>query len=1821
MCTSSFHPSNTDHHHPPPQPYIFATFLNLKCLHLPTYYSFPPDHSLQIAFQCDNLNSVVTDELEMSLKLNTVVGSLRPSQVNILFLNVATFHRLWRPPRRKRSTYLVIHSNLQLSSSLYSAQDTLFHGFLSQLNSLDLLAPALGFTSVLAILYNSTFTTHPSNGIGDWILFTSPTPFNRFVKLRCESLLLEDSNEKLIKEDGHLVSFDTGPIQQTGVNHDYNDDVLGKQLSYQRICVNTDDGGVVSLDWPANLDLTNELGLDTTVLVVAGTTDGSMDENVMSFVYECLKRGCFPIVMNPRGCARSPLTTPRLFTAADSDDVCTVVQFINRARPWTTLMGVGFGYGANMLTKYLAEVGEETPLTAATCLDNPFDLERATKSPNHRYVNQNLTDGLIDMLKSNKELFQGRSKGFDIEKALQAKSLQEFEEAISMVSYGFDSIQEFYVNSSTRDVVGKVKIPLLFIQDDVMPSFSIPRGLIAENPYTSLLTCSLQSKDKSYTGTSAVSWCQHLVVEWLTSIELGLLKGRHPLLEDTDVTINPSKSLKLMASKSSHSKKMLKTNDTDSSSKFEEKDKDLKKTTNGAVTKTNSTVVEAEVVKEGDVDLTDSERGKLLQATEVVMNMLDVTMPEALSEEQKKKVRTAIGKGETLMTALQGAVPEEVRGKLTTAVTGILESQKKTLNGLTSITKIPDVLNKKILKKEPKDTSDHSKNDDSSKQKTDESDSSSKAETSGSSEDKVKPGNEGETKEEKGDQQKEETNAPNPVNEETPSPSSPEDGVPDDTASGLPSLEPPPALDAITGIDDSTQVAVNSVFSVIEGVITQVEGETDDESETDNENEVEETSTTESEKKHQTESKSDLQDEKSIKLSTDSQKTHQTNTSTESEKKHQTKSKSDLQQKKDEEIIEVSTDTEKKHQTEVEETSTNSEKKHQIKSKSDLPQKKDEKIIKFSGDSEKKHQTEVEDTSTDSEKMNQSESKSDLQQKNDEKIIELSTDSEKKHQTEVEETSTNSEKKHQTKSKSDLPQKKDEKIIKFSRDSEKKHPTEVEDTSTDSEKKHQSESKSDLQPKKDKEIIKLSRDSKKKHQTEVEDKSTESEKKHQTKSKSDLPQKKDEAIIKLSTDSEKKYQTKSEPDLQQKKDEESIKLSTASEKKHQTEVEDTSTDSEKKHQTKSESDSQQKKDEKSIKLSTEKKDEGKSEDNDDDDDEDVIEPDYVILDSEDDWDKKGKLEIGDDASVVLMQRVKENILKSLKVEVCRRIDATEMEDMAETLKKEVEHVANEISVAVVNEKQHIISWDGEDMFGHGNPYAERILDTITSAVEGTTYLKKSIPLGIVVGSSLASLTKVFKTAAADPVENNTVRHQLTLKEVNQKNNKVNSEDDVYEEQDDVYEEEDMSLSTSLGNNTVMAGAVTAALGASALFVQQQGSNGDGLENSLSSFSFNQKENHEEPGNMVEENTSKSNDNNIVTSLAEKAMSVAAPVVPKKEDGAVDQDRLVAMLADLGQRGGILRLVGKFALLWGGIRGAMSLIGKLISFLKLSKRPLYQRILGFAVLVVVLWTPVVVPLLPTLLQNWATKNSSANGFAELACIIGLYGSVVVLVVLWGKRIRGYENPLEKYGLNFKSTTQMKNLALGLMGGVMFVSLIQFTNMTLGFVSISWSATTPSSADPLTILKLTGDVVRIAGQGLITATAIALVEELLFRSWLTEEIATDLGYIKGVILSAFAFSISQWSLKAIPGLWLLSIGLAGVRQRSGGSLAIPIGLRAGIMGCSFMLKEGGFFIFQPNYTSWIISGGDPFQPFSSIVGLVFALLWAIFLYPRNPKKENN
>ncbi|GJZ34118.1 hypothetical protein Tco_0579554 [Tanacetum coccineum] len=344
------------------------------------------------------------------------------------------------------------------------------HAFVSQLDCFPTLTTTtttaflIGTTTAAALLfYNNYQNQIDENEIGEWRLFTSPTPFNRFLNQRCPSL-------------NSFNYLHSGPIRRGALSN--------TTIEYQRICVPTPDGGVISLDWP-------------------------------------------------------------LFR------------------------------------------------------DGRFTHQHDTTF--HR-------------------------------SALQAESLKDFKEAISMVSYGFNTLEEFHLSSSMRDVVANVKIPLLFIQ-------------------------------------------------WLTAIELGLLKHRHPLLEDTDVTINPSKSLKLTPSKAS---------DANLASDIQNnivEDKGI----NGAVTQTN-------VVQK------------------VMMNMLDVTMPETLSELQKLKsgLQWLI---ETLMTALQGAVPEDVRGKLTSSITEILKNQKKNSNGVPSVsnvTGVTSVLNPKIRETSEPNASELNKRDTSS---------------------------------------------------------------------------------------------------------------------------------------------------------------------------------------------------------------------------------------------------------------------------------------------------------------------------------------------------------------------------------------------------------------------------------------------------------------------------------------------------------------------------------------------------------------------------------------------------------------------------------------------------------------------------------------------------------------------------------------------------------------------------------------------------------------------------------------------------------------------------------------------------------------------------------------------------------------------------------------------------------------------------------------------------------------------------------------------------------------------------------------------------
>ncbi|KAF5481622.1 hypothetical protein F2P56_002261 [Juglans regia] len=1615
-------------------------------------------------------------------------------------------------------------------------------------------------------------------------------------------------------------------------------------LAYQRVCVSTDDGGVISLDWPANLDLNEEQGLDTTLLLVPGTPQGSMDTNVRSFVCEALQRGCFPVVMNPRGCAGSPLTTARLFSAADSDDISTAIQFINEARPCETLMAVGWGYGANMLTKYLAESGEKTPLTAATCIDNPFDLEEATRSSSHHLaIDQKLTGGLIDILRSNKELFQGKAKGFNVEKALLATSVRDFEKSISMVSYGFDALEDFYSQSSTRDAVGKVKIPVLYIQNDdgMVPLLSIPRGLIAENPFTSLLFCSSMPSSIVACGKSALSWCQHLTIEWLTAVELGLLKGRHPLLKDVDVTINPSKGLALVEARASDEsgdmdrllnltesnslngyavdpiKNMLEERDTaasihlrslrDSRENLEVEDMRVQEVENGALQHVNS--VDGEFIIEEEVSSSDGERDQVLQTAQVVMNVLDISMPGTLTGETKEKVLTAMNQGETLLKALQDAVPEDVRGKLTAAATVILQAQGTHLkfDGLRDVVQIPDVpsglksnIQEKVRRLSDAEGIEKDHNSSDQIKRADEvTDCSTYAQ----------PGSEKPTAEPESDFSEEKSQRSVNLGQFQ---SKGGDGVGgvdisdsvrkdstelgnDDESADFYKENPAPSLDYV---EKGLETGVNPNFP------SQTDKAGGSKEETINEQKDKDSGTAQIETRE--ENNNNKTEEKTADSSTDQSKVASAS------------------------VTEVSLGSSSEAQVMEGEDNDNQKENNGMQ-----PVQDQSKVISgdpspptFSVSQALDALTEVDDSTQVAvnsvfgvleNMLNQLEECSDeengVQDRNDVEDSVTETDNVVGNQMLEEKEENESEQSMQSDTLGDHP------VYNHHVGMQLRHVPRI---GSIEEETMQYLSSSNGK----------SMDISQGIKNNIHVRMGKTKKKDQLVGSKLLADKTDKlrrvtnipmyiTANPYGTSFDNKYLRKY---LVAKKHSKSLDLDSTTallldyfpEEGQWKLLEQPE----------------------NIGISNGDVDESKFEAPSpakSNDSENFIEPPYVIFHTEKQQEPvaeyetsdptNSKVEISDDKLVELMEFVKNIVMDSLKVEVGRRLGAIDMKEIKPRLARDLELVANAVSL-VVGLEEHIRCAETPMLCTSGKLGTlpgKHIIRAISSAVRDTSYLRRVLPIGVIVGSSLAALRKSFNVAT---VKENNQREVLTHVQGNNLGVKTHSKVRVAEidKKPFIKSGHKTSLGSSVNrevekdelknpsNHTVMVGAVTAALGASALLVRQQGLYKGNETAETSSEYFKVKANHHQEPENVEGSVSEKSQNNIVTCLAEKAMSVAGPVVPMKEDGGVDQERLVAMLADLGQKGGLLKLVGKLALLWGGIRGAMSLTDRLISFLHIAERPLFQRILGFVGMVLVLWSPVAVPLLPTLVQAWTTNTYS--GIAEFVCIIGLYAAIMILVMIWGRRIRGYEDPLEQYGLGLTSQ-KIHNFLKGLIGGIVLVLSIHSVNAFLGCLHLSWPPI-PSPSDAMRLFKVYGKILMLAGQGLFIATSVATVEELLFRSWLPKEIAVDLGHHRGIIISGFAFSLLQRSPQAIPGLWLLSLGLAGAYQRSEGSLSIPIGLRAGIMASSFVLQKGGLLTYKLNFPLWV-TGIHPFQPFSGVVGFAFALVLAIILYPRQPLQE--
>ncbi|CAL5056856.1 unnamed protein product [Urochloa decumbens] len=298
-------------------------------------------------------------------------------------------------------------------------------------------------------------------------------------------------------------------------------------VKLRRECLRAPDDGAVALDWVAGDD--RALPTDAPVLILLpGLTGGSDDTYVRHMLMRARSKGWRVVVFNSRGCAESPVTTPKFYSASFTGDLRQVIGHVLGRYPQSNVYAAGWSLGANILVRYLGEETDKCPLAGAVSMCNPFNLVIADEDFHKGFNNvydRALARALRTIFKKHALLFEDIDGEYNIPKAANARTVRDFDEGITRVSFGFKSVDDYYSNSSSSDSIKNVCIPLLCIQadnDPIAPSRGIPREDIKANSNCLLIVTPKGGHLGWVAGDEApfgCPWTDPIVMEYLEYLQ------------------------------------------------------------------------------------------------------------------------------------------------------------------------------------------------------------------------------------------------------------------------------------------------------------------------------------------------------------------------------------------------------------------------------------------------------------------------------------------------------------------------------------------------------------------------------------------------------------------------------------------------------------------------------------------------------------------------------------------------------------------------------------------------------------------------------------------------------------------------------------------------------------------------------------------------------------------------------------------------------------------------------------------------------------------------------------------------------------------------------------------------------------------------------------------------------------------------------------------------------------------------------------------------------------------------------------------------------
>ncbi|KAI1126374.1 carboxylesterase-like protein [Nemania abortiva] len=235
------------------------------------------------------------------------------------------------------------------------------------------------------------------------------------------------------------------------------------------------------------------------LVVLHGLTGGSHEVYLRYAIESLIEDGKWEIcVINSRGCAKSRITSGLFYNARATWDTRQMVKWLRKTYPNRPLFGLGFSLGANILTNYIGEEGEECQFKAAVVVSSPWNLEIGNKTLKSTWIGheiylKTLGTSLRTLVNNNRAEIEKYSD-VSLSELDKVKYLYEFDRAYQCPTWGYPTEDAYYRDASSVDSLLSVRIPLLAINavdDPIASQMGLPYPEASKNPYTILCTTSL----------------------------------------------------------------------------------------------------------------------------------------------------------------------------------------------------------------------------------------------------------------------------------------------------------------------------------------------------------------------------------------------------------------------------------------------------------------------------------------------------------------------------------------------------------------------------------------------------------------------------------------------------------------------------------------------------------------------------------------------------------------------------------------------------------------------------------------------------------------------------------------------------------------------------------------------------------------------------------------------------------------------------------------------------------------------------------------------------------------------------------------------------------------------------------------------------------------------------------------------------------------------------------------------------------------------------------------------------------------------------------